>query len=111
MKVILDGDSEPVGWVTGLTRDGNENLKLAASGFRCAARRAARLPYALARADERCALMVQRSSLLRLDSRGKETNSKKLDEIPKHTNLRVLEEATMPDGSVRAARPRRCGHD
>ena len=33
MKVILDGDSEPVGWVTGLTRDGNENLKLAASGF------------------------------------------------------------------------------
>ena len=79
MKVILDGDSEPVGWVTGLSRDGNENLRLAAAG------------YPLRRAIKP---LICREA--------KETSSKKLDDIPKNTHLRVIEEVTMSDGSVRA---------
>lgn len=79
MHVILDGDSEPVGWVTGLTRDGTENLRLASAGF-----------------------PLRRAIKPLVCREGKETNSKKLDDIPRHTLLRVLEEATMPDGSVRA---------
>ena len=79
MKVILDGDTEPVGWVTGLTRDGIENLRLASAGF-----------------------PLRRAVKPLVCREGKETNSKKLDEIPKHSLLRILEEATMPDGTVRA---------
>ena len=33
MLVALDGDVEALGWVTGLTKDLVENLKLAAAGF------------------------------------------------------------------------------
>ena len=79
MKVVLDGDAEPSGWVTGLTRDGTENLKLAAAGF---------------------PLRRTVKPLVCREEMG--TESKKLDEVPKHILVRVLEEVPMPDGVVRA---------
>lgn len=79
MKVILDGDQAPIGWVTGLTADGVDNLRPASAG------------YVLKRV---CKPLVCREA--------KETDSKKLEEVPRHAMVRVLAEATMADGSVRA---------
>ena len=33
MHIELDGDQEPLGWVTGISRDEVETLKLASRGF------------------------------------------------------------------------------
>ena len=33
MHIELDGDKEPLGWVTGVSKDEVETLKLAARGF------------------------------------------------------------------------------
>ena len=70
---------QPLGWVTGLTRDGAENLRLAAAAFPL--RKAAKP-------------LVCREA--------KEANSKKLDEIPRGTMVRVVDEFTLPDGTIRA---------
>ena len=79
MLVALDGDVEALGWVTGLTKDLVENLKLAAAGF----------PL----------MKVTRTLVCR---ETKENSSKKLEEVAKDSLVRVMERAMMPDGTEKA---------
>ena len=79
MYVALDGDIEALGWVTGITKDETENLKLASAGF---------------------PLMVVSKALACRD--GVENDSKKLDDIPKKQMVRVMETQMMPDGTEKA---------
>ena len=79
MFVALDGDVEPIGWVTGLSKDGVENLKFASFGFEI--RRATRSLVCREEADN---------------------NSKKLDDVTKDSLVRVMEERTMADNTIKA---------
>ena len=79
MLIALEGDSEPLGWVTGLTKDGQENLKLAAAA------------YPLMRVVKNMACRE-----------GKDPTSRKLEQVAKDTLVRVIESVTMPDGSEKA---------
>jgi hypothetical protein len=78
-KVQLDGDSEPAGWVTALTPDGVECLRISNASFK-----------------------VMRAAKVLVCREGKDNNSKKVDDIPRGRLLRVLETFTREDGSVRA---------
>ena len=79
MFVALDGDTEPLGWVTGISKDETENLKLAGAGF---------------------PLMCINKALNCRE--GIENDSKKLEDIPKKTTVRVMEMQTMADGTEKA---------
>ena len=79
MFIALDGDSEALGWVTGITSDLVENLRLAAAGF-----------------------PLEKSTRTLICREGKDNASKKLDDIPKETMLRIIERATMSDGTEKA---------
>jgi hypothetical protein len=79
MLIALEGDSEPLGWVTGLTKDGQENLKLAAAA------------YPLMRVVKNMACRE-----------GKDPTSRKLEPVAKDTLVRVIESVTMPDGAEKA---------
>ena len=79
MLIALEGDSEPLGWVTGLTKDGQENLKLAAAA------------YPLMRVVKNMACRE-----------GKDPTSRKLEPVAKDMLVRVIESVTMPDGAEKA---------
>ena len=83
MYIALDGDTEALGWVTGVAKDDTENLRLATAGYE---------------------LMRTTKSVRLTDS--KEEGAKKLEELPKDTLLRVIETVMMPDGTekIRVAR-------
>ena len=75
MHIELDGDQEPLGWVTGVTKDEMETLKLAARGF---------------------PLMKAVKTLPLRDSN--EPDAKKSGEIHKDTNVRIMETIVTEDG-------------
>ena len=79
MKVVLDGDQEPTGWVTGLTTDNIENLKPANGAF-----------------------PLMRAAKVLVCREGTSTKDKKLDDIVKGTHLRLLAQQTSADGSIKA---------
>ena len=84
MHIELDGDKEPLGWVTGVSRDEIETLKLAARGF---------------------PLMKATKSMVIRETQ--EPDSSKVGEIHKDVSVRVMETVTMDDGAekVRARMP------
>ena len=69
MFIALDGDTEALGWVTGLTKDGIENLKYASATYE-----------------------LKKASRTINCRDGPDNTSKKLDDIPKDALVRVLEE-------------------
>ena len=75
MHIELDGDQEPLGWVTGVTRDEMETLKLAARGF---------------------PLMKAVRTLPLRDS--SEADAKKIGEVAKDSNVRIMETVVTEDG-------------
>ena len=80
MHVMIEGDSEPVGWITYISKDGTEFVKQST------------LDFPLMKATK--PLVVRE---------GKAKNSKKADvgDISVGTLLRVMDEAALPDGTVR----------
>ena len=79
MHIELDGDQEPLGWVTGVSKDEIDNLKLAARGF----------PL----------MRVVKSLPLR---EGKEADSSKVGEIHKDTAVRIMQREITEDGVEKA---------
>ena len=79
MKIVLEGDSEPLGWVTGVTPDNVENVRLANAGF-----------------------PLMRAARVLICRDGKDSSSKKLEDISRHYPVRVIETFKMPDGVVKA---------
>jgi hypothetical protein len=79
MHIELDGDQEPIGWVTGVSKDEVETLKLAARGF------------PLMRAVKSLALRE-----------GQESDSAKVGEIHKDSNVRVIETVITTEGIEKA---------
>ena len=77
--VALDGDTEPLGWVTGFTKDEVENLKLAAAGF-----------------------PLFRAAKTLVCREDKDNSSKKLEDVPKEALLRVMERTLVADGTEKA---------
>ena len=78
MLVELDGDTAPLGWVTGVAKDETENLKLAAVTF---------------------PLMTAVRTLPVREGPGPETQ--KCGELPENTNIRVMESIVLADGTTR----------
>ena len=79
MYVALDGDQEALGWVTGISKDEVEHLKLAGAGFP----------------------LMQVTKALNCRE-GRENDSKKLEDVPRRTLVRLMETETMPDGTEKA---------
>ena len=79
MLVALDGDVEALGWVTGVDKEGVENLRLAAAGF---------------------ALVVSTKALVVRETVA--TDGKKVEDLPPQMLLRVMESQTTADGSEKA---------
>ena len=79
MHIELDGDKAPLGWVTGVSRDEIETLKLAARGF------------PLMRATKTMAIRE-----------GTLTDSPKVGEVPKDSSIRVMETVMTEDGHEKA---------
>jgi len=77
MFIALDGDTEALGWVTGLTKDGIENLKYASATYE-----------------------LKKASRTINCRDGPDNTSKKLDDIPKDALVRVLEEKVGADGKM-----------
>ena len=74
MLIELDGDTQPLGWVTGISKDEVENIKLAAAGF----------PL----------FKVMRQLPVR---DGKEAEAAKVGDVMAGTKLRVMQEFIAPD--------------
>ena len=85
MYVALDGDQEALGWVTGVSKDEVEHLKLAGAGFP----------------------LMQVTKALNCRE-GKENDSKKLEDVPRRTLVRLMETETMADGTEKALIAGRC---
>ena len=83
MHIELDGDQEPLGWVTGISRDEIETLKLASRGF---------------------PLMKTIKSCVVRESTGREDGSEatKIGEVPKDTSVRIMETIVLADGTEKA---------
>ena len=79
MHIELDGDQEPLGWVTGVTKEELDTLKLAARGF------------PLMKAVK--TLAVRETA---------EADSAKVGEIHKDVNVRVMETVVTDDGHEKA---------
>lgn len=79
MHIELDGDQEPLGWVTGISKDEVETLKLAARGF---------------------PLMKAVKSLPVKETQ--EQDAGKVGEIAKDTSIRVMETVVNSEGVEKA---------
>lgn len=79
MLIELDGDSEALGWVSGVSKQEEVNLQLAVSGF------------PLLKTVRR---VIYRS--------GKEADAQKVGDFPKDTLLRLMESCDTPDGLKKA---------
>ena len=80
MRIRLDGDSEPLGWVTGVAKDETENVRLAAMGF----------PL----------MRVLRSLPVR---DGKELEALRVGEVPANSLVRVMDTHVMEDKTEKVA--------
>ena len=78
LKVVLDGDLDPLGWVTGVTSENVENVRLANAGF-----------------------PLMRAAKVLICREGPENKDKKLNDIPRHQMLRVIEKSVRYDGVVK----------
>lgn len=89
MLIRLDGDTEPLGWVTGVAKDETETIRLAASGFR---------------------LMKVTRTLPARD--GKDVDAQRIGDVPANTMVRVMDTVTMSDKSEKVCAsthpPRAC---
>ena len=81
MHIELDGDQEPIGWVTGISKDEVDTLKLAARGF---------------------PLMTTAKALPLRES--PEHDSAKLGEVSKDTLVRVMDTIVTPEGIEKVCR-------